>query len=633
MSDQTLGETPRVETSNGTTSDVAGGRLGDSIVVEPSASSGDPESTDSASPTPHPPSIVRQFVPLVPGAVLGLLIMWTGRVRIGNREQFTLFDDAMISMSYARTLARGGGLVWFEGAPRVEGITNPLWTLFMSLLHVTGLSPSVISALVSLTGIAAVLLTAYLCGMIARRLTPNPTYAQPATAASVALCAPLLLWSARGMETGIIAALTAASIVLAMSIKFSVGDRHLKRVLLASLFVAGIWTRLDFAIVAIVTAGWLAWPSGPGRRLFNTAARLLLVIFLAIAAITAWRLVYYGSALPNTYYLKVSGHDSAERVLRGLETSLKLLPILLLGVAGAYSLLRRSSAPRRHNLLLVGAVAATVLAYNVYVGGDAWEDFPNRFVLPFVVLMLVLAICGASTWSKDDAPGRTALMITGWLFVAAAGVVFLTKSIPEEWTSGPLMVVYSIAGPLALFFVAGISRDLGSKSGGANRSTTWLIACSALLASSGFTLHLSISAAVANSDNTASMASFGLQLREIVEPDGTIAVVWAGAPVYYSDRDAVDLLGKNDPVIARSVPKTRFWPGHDKWDYKSSIERSNPDVVAQLWYSDAADEEYLESRGYSRRCLRDGRGSAEVWIRNDSSKADRNSALFEPCQD
>ncbi|MFZ6019686.1 MAG: hypothetical protein ACOYXO_08750, partial [Chloroflexota bacterium] len=44
-----------------------------------------------------------------------------------------LFDDMMISMTYARNLAQGYGLVWNPGGERVEGFSNPLWVIFMAL--------------------------------------------------------------------------------------------------------------------------------------------------------------------------------------------------------------------------------------------------------------------------------------------------------------------------------------------------------------------------------------------------------------------------------------------------------------------------------------------------------------------
>ena len=66
---------------------------------------------------------------------------------------FTLFDDAMISMTYARTFAETGELVWFPGAERVQGFTNLLWTLYMSFLHSLGLSGTKVSGAISLTSI------------------------------------------------------------------------------------------------------------------------------------------------------------------------------------------------------------------------------------------------------------------------------------------------------------------------------------------------------------------------------------------------------------------------------------------------------------------------------------------------
>lgn len=53
---------------------------------------------------------------------------------IEGTTYYVLFDDAMISMRYAYNLAHGNGLVWNVGE-RVEGITNPLWTGIMAIVH------------------------------------------------------------------------------------------------------------------------------------------------------------------------------------------------------------------------------------------------------------------------------------------------------------------------------------------------------------------------------------------------------------------------------------------------------------------------------------------------------------------
>ena len=52
---------------------------------------------------------------------------------IGGERYFSLFDDAMVSMHYARNFVEGRGLV-FNAAEYAEGYTNFLWVLNLVLL-------------------------------------------------------------------------------------------------------------------------------------------------------------------------------------------------------------------------------------------------------------------------------------------------------------------------------------------------------------------------------------------------------------------------------------------------------------------------------------------------------------------
>src|SRR3954468_9126066 len=51
-----------------------------------------------------------------------------------GKRYFSLIDDSMISMVYARNLADGHGLV-YQAGQHIEGYTNLLWTLWMAVLH------------------------------------------------------------------------------------------------------------------------------------------------------------------------------------------------------------------------------------------------------------------------------------------------------------------------------------------------------------------------------------------------------------------------------------------------------------------------------------------------------------------
>src|SRR5260370_41539754 len=64
----------------------------------------------------------------------GLFIYRTSFVVRGERY-FSLFDDAMISLRYARNLAHGYGLGWNPGGGPGQRHTNPFWGLYMAVMH------------------------------------------------------------------------------------------------------------------------------------------------------------------------------------------------------------------------------------------------------------------------------------------------------------------------------------------------------------------------------------------------------------------------------------------------------------------------------------------------------------------
>ena len=76
---------------------------------------------------------------------------------------------------------------------------------------------------------------------------------------------------------------------------------------------------------------------------------------------------------------------------------------------------------------------------------------------------------------------------------------------------------------------------------------------------------------VAGNRDTATIARL---VRQVTTPEARVGVVWAGAIPYFSERPCVDLLGKNDRVIAhlpmrlsqKESRSTDFYPGHLKWD-------------------------------------------------------------------
>jgi hypothetical protein len=127
----------------------------------------------------------------------------TSFIGIDDRRHFCLFDDAMISMRYAWNLAHGSGLVWNEGV-RVEGFTNLLMTLYMSLgTALFGKGAAVL--FVQLSGIGFMLAVAYFSMKVAEETLGDGKSGNGGFIAvlsfAAALCYyPLAYWSLMGME-------------------------------------------------------------------------------------------------------------------------------------------------------------------------------------------------------------------------------------------------------------------------------------------------------------------------------------------------------------------------------------------------------------------------------------------------
>lgn len=93
--------------------------------------------------------------PVGVGMVLAsIVILFQAPIRQEGRFfGWVLDDDAMISMTYARNLVRGCGLVWQCGGEKVEGYTNLGWVLYMAFWHWVGIPPRWAALPILLTGV------------------------------------------------------------------------------------------------------------------------------------------------------------------------------------------------------------------------------------------------------------------------------------------------------------------------------------------------------------------------------------------------------------------------------------------------------------------------------------------------
>ena len=526
---------------------------------------------------------------------------------------FTLFDDAMVSMRYAANLADGAGLVWNVEGERVEGYTNLLWTLWLTVLHLAGLPEAKVALAVSVTGAALLVATA----LGARAVTAAAGSERPVTAiVALALVAgfyPLVYWTLRGLEVGLVAALLVLAVLLALRLRDA--PRGSTLAALAVVLAAATLTRTDAAIPCAVIAA-AAVAAAPSSRRRGLALVLGAAVVATAAAQTLFRLVYYGEPLPNTYDLKVEGIALGTRLERGLAA---LADVELVQLAAPTALavgLVLSPARRRYRAVgLLAAIFVALCAYSVFVGGDAWEwmQYSNRYLTPGAVPLLVLAALFLD--AELTQPSLRARLVAAGLLVAASAALLVTDadlSNDDPTPVGRRLVAYQLA-------LAAIVLLLHRTRGRRRLETAGVLLAGALvfLAVNGRSLQhwWSDDAFYAASDRR--LTELGLELREATPPTATVAVTSAGAVSYFSRRPSIDLLGKSDRVVASTRPRGAFVPGHNKWNYDYSIGHLRPDVIAEFLSRSDSDTARMRSWGYERV-------RPTLWVRRDARDVDRD---------
>lgn len=568
-------------------------------------------------------------VGLLPSLVLAALVTREAAWRSPDgRLHWSLFDDVMISMSYARTLARTGELVWYPGAPRTEGMTNLGWTLVMALLHKLGLSGDEVVLTVILIGLVVVWATAFRGRAIVALLSgATDPLTRFLAVLAVATCFPLLWWTMRGMEVGLLTLLTLVVVNATLAVVQQGPGARRHALLLALVLASGIAIRTDFALVAGAIVLWLV-ARPPSRPHLRTAGLVAAVTAISGLACAAFRLAYYGDPVPNTYYLKLTGVLLSDRLERGALTTV----VSLLGYFVGPALIvafgwHRLGRPAREVARLVGLVALMGALYGLSVGGDAWEYFllPNRYLTPSLVLLLLLAVGVLRAPPADTGPAgerRSSQGLAAAVLLAGAGptiVYLLVLRFPRADLSLVALAEQSTWFPVALpvllasvVFAAVLLRPTTApprrRRGASDRA---LVVAIVLLSSAGAVASGGL--AFGALDSAANYSILGDQIASVTRPGARVAVVAAGATQYVSGRAAVDLLGKSDEHIAKRPPATTelVLPGHDKYDFAYSIGSLQPDLVAQPWRDLGPDD--LVGWGYLPYGLADGEFGAAAY--------------------
>ena len=615
--------------------------LSEGSVSEQSENVG-PVSQRSLAKSPASTMRLRLGVALCALAFYAVFIFRTS-FSIGGTRYFVLFEDAMISMRYARHLADGHGLVWNVGEEPIEGFTNLLWVLWMAFAHKLGLSESKISLFIMLTGVAILMVTGLCAARIAKKVSSAPWVPVVALAGTL-FCYPLVFWTLRGMEVGAMTVSVYALLWLCFENEddFSIG----KTIAMGAITAAALLLRSDSVVpVGLICAyGFFAISR---RWLF--AAVIGAFAGGAVGGQMVFRKSYFHDSMPNTYYLKLYHIHTADRVKRGAFVALDVLafhlavPLSIVGASLGVPRLREVWADKtQRRLVLLGTIFVAQIGYATYVGGDAWEwmYYANRYLtagMPALVV-LVAVLAERLVAAKAEEHARFAKRFAYGLIVSGGVLVALNlfaRKFPEEGIAATITFSKTLFVAGGALLLAGILLRLKDAREGIVLGLDWLksrlasrqtVALSALLVAGLIWLPCHLVPlgrwAASNAAQYADEARYtrtGLLIQAETKPDFRIAVAAAGATPYFAQRPTEDLLGKNDKYIARLAPRGVFSPGHDKWDYTYSLEQKQAQLIVEAVDVNDADDAYMKSLGFET--LDNG-----MRLRRDADVKDR--ALF-----
>ena len=304
-------------------------------------------------------------------------------------------DDSYIGYRYAENLARGQGLVFNRGE-RVEGYSDFLYVLMMvPAFWVTSRDGvyffSVLLDLIFAMG-ALWLFTDYL-----RQKLGKPSAL--AGALLLALCLPLWVAVASGLETCLVLLITLAIWITTERVADDPAPRHLAT--LCGFIVLSLLARVDGFLVPGIVVLYLLL-----KRRLRPAMACALTILVAQGLYELWRWGYYGAWLPTTYYVKVAGpmvarFSHAWGQFSKINFFGGLLPytlIFIFAVVAAVGVLAKGWREFADRLRFEILFAPLWLAYWFYIGGDHFWD-------RFLIILFPLGIYAVlAAWRGISAP-------------------------------------------------------------------------------------------------------------------------------------------------------------------------------------------------------------------------------------
>jgi hypothetical protein len=453
---------------------------------------------------------LHSFVGFLPILAATLLLAWSMiaavREKVGHAAP--TLDDAYIHYQYARAIAEGHPLRFFEDAPRSSGATSLLWPLLLAPFWLLGLRGADLTWGAWILGFSALAGLAYESQKLTEKLTSR---AMGWAAALGVLSFGGLSWcAASGMEVVPFAWAIARSLRLASEwseVQASERTPSRFRGLVLITFAMALLRPEGQAYALLVALVVLVFPA---RATLRSRARALIPAAAAIAT-PLFLFLLTGTAKSSTAEVK-----------------------LILGNP-YYSFVDASVANAR---LLVGTL----------LNGEGWTpEFLPKGVAPIALGGLTaILVCGA----RKKAFVRSALVLAFALgmFIPCTYITFLWNRLRYLWPFAPGFIM----GAMCLAHLAG---ELAARLR-ARYAALSLVCAGAVIG--GLATHFSwVREDVAQSASgiDRQQATLGRWAKANLPRDARIGVNDTGAIAYFSERRTFDIVGLTTPSEAR------YWVG------------------------------------------------------------------------
>ena len=318
-------------------------------------------------------------------------------------------DDAFISYRYAENFLQGKGLV-FNSGERVEGYTNFLWIILLSIFAQLGLNMIIVSKIL---GIASGCMTLFLLHQISSLFFPKKDWL-------FSLFPSLLLtassafayWSISGLETAFFVMMVLVSVYLYLTYP---------RLWIVSCALSTLIRPEGGLIFGILLLHKLLFRKDRLSQSLSYVGGFVLLLLPFVI----FKVLYYGDILPNPFYAKTG--FSSEYVKSGLEYFWIFLKHYgLWGLIYVVPILFHKRLDTKGHLLMLLVYLYTL--YVILIGGDVLKV--HRFflpILPLLYLLLVICLQRLHLKLKSEMRKRIVFMV---LVLSISALFFL---LPYNW--------------------------------------------------------------------------------------------------------------------------------------------------------------------------------------------------------